>query len=382
VKLLKSFGLGKPAGQATLLLAVIAVFCTFSTLLHKHRTVRPLKFVPSVIDLGELMEEGPPATIDAELTNSSSAPIQVVEFARSCSCITVKSDAAPFTLGPGDSRQVSVAINPRGRVGLNHFGLDAHSAEGRFTGEIRMKAHIAKSLTPFPGSHVIRICEEDEGALRPAHHTFLLADGLAGDPLEPRLSCSDPSRMRCSLRRVTGDVPWGGGLLKKRFELDVEYAPPRQAKSCRESVTIAPIAGARPFKVDISGEWSPAAVLEPIELMIVGQTAAAVHTRIVEYRFRGHAYAAQRWEVDGPARITVRKIEESESRMLFKLSCKIPDEAPCRTKTLLRFYSAKKIVTLPITMIVDPAPVTCDVEALSGQGRRKGDAARFQEAIP
>ncbi len=306
-----------------------------------------------------MLEDGPPLEVQTALTNRSRAPLEVVEFPKSCGCITTDAAPLPWLLQPGESRPVKVRIALQRRNGPQDFSLSAvaRAGDGKELrpAAVSVHAYVTKPLTAIPPWYYAPI--EEDKADRRVTHTFVLGDDVPGaGPPSLVLSATRPDRTQLKLRPASGTVNWiGVNPLKKRFELDVTYDPPPGAREYKEKVTLTPVGGVgKPVVVEFFGSFVPAVSLEPEQLIVRGTTPKAVESRIVECRFRDPRYAAVRVESGSPA-VTARKEGEAGSFVRFRVSCTMP-ERPSTATAQVKFLAGDrgKTVTLPVTMVLDP----------------------------
>jgi hypothetical protein len=318
-------------------------------------------FVPATIDLsGEtVMEEGPPVEVNAALVNRSVAPVEVVEFVKSCGCMTEDPKFLPKVLQPGESCPVRLRVNVRQRNGKQDLVVSAvsKSSDGRQLprANLAIHAYVRKSLTVLPERYYDPIEEDEPG--RRVKRTFILADDLPGSGgSPPSLSSTNPERIRLDLRPATGMTAWNGmNPLSNRFELDVTYDPDPGAKEYRETITIKAGDRAEPQTVEMRGGFVPSVSLEPAQLIVQSASPGAVESRIVECRFRHPRYSKIRAEADSSA-VAVHKESQSDSFVRFKVSCTMPSQ-PSSTTSLVRFVAGDqgKTMTLPVTVsLVSP----------------------------
>jgi len=107
----------------------------------------PIQTVGGKVDMGTLSPCGGSVSRTVRIRNQSAAPVEILNYAPNCACLTAKVDGA-LKLGAGEEREVHVAVHPSGH---GHRSVSVEfGGKGGLLGSIRVDWNLNAGVACVP----------------------------------------------------------------------------------------------------------------------------------------------------------------------------------------------------------------------------------------
>lgn len=294
---------------------------------------KAIRFVPEQVEFGiEPVFSGDRVLFDVAVENTSSSPVRITEFPRSCGCMTFDDEGnlrLPATLGPGERFPLKVEVATIGRTGHQKMELVARgelvSGEPIAPGSLIIRGRIMTSILPLPEEIWLDVHQDERDS--PIVRKVLLADEWPGDGLGiAKIESTARDRMRFGLAPATGTVLVGGLDVRKRNELTIRYTLPPDAGALDETITITPSHGsARPAHIRLHGRVLPDYEFQPVRLLFYGLHADEAASRVLVYHYHRPKFRDGR-VVEIPEGVSVVEMPGLvEGTRRFRVTSRLPE---------------------------------------------------------
>jgi hypothetical protein len=313
-----------------------------------------LRFSPEKIDLTNVFHvSGETLELEVTLRNTSARPIHVTDIPRSCSCMALDTQGRfPIVLEPGDGHPVRLRIYTLGRLGPQPFSISALARLDDGTElpstEFTVLTNLYGPLIPIPSEFF-----ETVPVSASVTRLLTLADDWPGEGITVKeIKASSADRFRFDLRRSAGTANVLGRVLSKRYELEIQYTPPKDGRNFSETISIS-IADERvktleiPFQGNIERPYE----FVPASLTLYGLPGESFQRKFM-YRY-SNPDCAKIEMAQAPFEFSV-SIEPNDEKgtKIITVSGRFPDMMTTKTPAIdFRVGETRQKGQLPITVV-------------------------------